>query len=121
MGFPASANGQGSAAFLVPSRRCFTSGLIGAKIRGMMAPARPVKITFAELREQCVRGILICCSDYRSSHSIATSGDRWPGDLRLCDIEDRFTCSECGKRGAGVRPYFDWDKRMVRAIGYRQP
>jgi hypothetical protein len=119
MGFPANPNGQDSAAFLVPSRRCFTSGLIGAKIRGMVAPARPVKITFAELPEQGVRGILIYCPDYRSSDSIATSGDRWPGDLRLCDIEDRFTCSECGKRDAGVRPYFDWGKRLVRAIGYR--
>jgi hypothetical protein len=28
----------------------------------MMAPARPVKITFAEMREQGVRGILIYCA-----------------------------------------------------------
>jgi hypothetical protein len=30
----------------------------------------------------------------------------WPDDLRLSDIEDRFVCQKCGKRGADVRP--DW-------------
>jgi hypothetical protein len=49
----------------------------------MMAPARPTKITFAEMREQGVRGVSIYCSDYRCNHSQATSGDRWPDDLRL--------------------------------------
>jgi hypothetical protein len=38
------------------ARAGFTSGQIGAKIGGMMAPARQVKITFAEMREQGVRG-----------------------------------------------------------------
>jgi hypothetical protein len=51
-----------------------------------------------------VRGVLVHCADYRCSHSIAISADRWPDDLRLSDIEDRFTCSACGKRGADVRP-----------------
>ena len=30
--------------------------------------------------------------------------------LRLSDIEDRFTCTACGKRGADVRPDFNWNK-----------
>ena len=29
--------------------------------------------------------------------------DRWPDDIRLSDIEDRFICTACGKRGADVR------------------
>jgi hypothetical protein len=37
---------------------------------------------------------------------MATNGDQWPDDLRLSDIELRFTCAACGKRGADVRP--DW-------------
>jgi len=36
---------------------------------------RPQKITFAEMREQGVRGILVYCADYRCSHSIAISTD----------------------------------------------
>jgi hypothetical protein len=39
---------------------------------------RPQKITFAEMRSSGVRGLLIYCTDYRCSHSIAISADRWP-------------------------------------------
>jgi len=72
----------------------------------MMAPARPTKITFAQMREQGVRGILIYCADFHCSHSTAVSADQWPDDLRLSDIEPRFVCAACGKRGADVRPDF---------------
>jgi hypothetical protein len=51
-----------------------------------------------------VRGLLIYCADYRCSHSIAISADRWPDDARLSDIEPRFICGACGHRGADVRP-----------------
>lgn len=64
----------------------------------MATVTRPTKITFAEMRESGVRGILIYCSDYHCSHSAALSANRWPDDLRLSDIEDRFTCTACGKR-----------------------
>jgi hypothetical protein len=37
----------------------FISGLISAKIGAMIAPARPTKITFAEMREMGVRRALI--------------------------------------------------------------
>jgi hypothetical protein len=60
---------------------------------------RPQKITFAEMRASGVRGLLIYCSDYKCSHSIAISGDRWPDDVRLSDIERRFTCQACGQPG----------------------
>jgi hypothetical protein len=64
---------------------------------------RPQKITLAEMRDSSVRGLLIYCADYRCSHSIAISGDGWPDDVRLSDLEPRFTCQACGRRGADVR------------------
>jgi len=67
----------------------------------------PTKITFGEMREMGVRGVLVYCADYRCSHSIAISGNHWPDDLRLSDIEHRFVCEACGKRGADVRPDFN--------------
>jgi hypothetical protein len=36
---------------------------------------RPQKITFGDMRDMGVRGLLIYCADYRCSHSIAISGD----------------------------------------------
>jgi hypothetical protein len=41
---------------------------------------RPQKITFGEMRDMGVRGLLIYCADYRCSHSIAISGDQWADD-----------------------------------------
>jgi len=81
----------------------------------MTTPARPVKITLGQMREQGVRGLLVYCADYNCSHSIAMSGDAWPDDVRLSDLEPRFVCKACGKRGADVRPDFNWGRK----IGYR--
>ena len=67
------------------------------------------KITFAEMRAAGVRGLLIYCSDFKCSHWTAISGDRWPDDVRLSDIEPRFTC-HC-QRGADVRPNFNGSER----------
>ena len=72
---------------------------------------RPTKITFAEMREMGIRGLLIYCADYRCSHSLAISGDAY---ARLSDIEERFTCRVCGKRGADVRPDFNEARRRQR-------
>jgi hypothetical protein len=80
---------------------------------------RPQKITFAEMREMGVRGLLIYCADYRCSHSIAISGDGWPDDVRLSHIEPRFICQACGKRGADVRPDFNWSRQPAAMMGYR--
>jgi hypothetical protein len=70
-------------------------------------PDRPQKITFAEMREMDVRGVVVFCADYRCSHSVTLDADRWPDDIRLSDIEGQFTCTACGKRGADVRPDFN--------------
>ena len=79
----------------------------------------PQKITFADMRDMGVRGLLIYCSDYKCSHLIRMSGDRWPDDMRLSDLEPRFICSACGKCGADVRPDFNWNKKLVAMMGYR--
>jgi hypothetical protein len=66
--------------------------------------SRPQKITLAEMRASGVRGLLVYCSDYHCSHWTAISGDQWPDDVRLSDLEPRFTCRACGRRGPDVRP-----------------
>ena len=51
---------------------------------------RRVKITFGEMRAAGVIDILVYCADYKCSHSIAISADRWSDEVRLSDIEPRF-------------------------------
>ena len=75
--------------------------------------SRPQKITLAEMRASGVRGLLIYCSDYHCSHWTAISGDQWPDDVRLSDLEPRLTCQACGQRGAEVRP--DWQSAEAYA------
>jgi hypothetical protein len=79
-------------------------------------PDRPQKITFTDTR---VRGLLIYCSNYKCSHLITLSGDLWPDDMRLSDLETRFVCTACGKRGADARPDFNWSKPRAPMMGYR--
>jgi hypothetical protein len=75
------------------------------------------------MREMGVRGLLIYCADYRCSHSLAISGDAWPDEARLSDIEERFTCRACGKRGADVRPDFQLEQaiRCDDGLSVRSP
>jgi hypothetical protein len=80
-------------------------------------PDRPQKITFAELREMGVRGVIVHCADYKCSHSMKLSAERWPDDVRLSDIESQFTCTACGKDGAEVRPDFSRSQKPVNAKG----
>ena len=80
---------------------------------------RPQKITFGQMRSSGVRGVLVYCSDYKCSHSIAISADQWADDIRLSDIEPRFICSACGKRGADVRPDFNWQGAPKKMMGFR--
>jgi len=66
----------------------------------------PQKITFGEMRASGVRDVLVYCRDHKCSHHVEISADRWPDHVRLSDIEDRFVCRVCGKRGADIRPDF---------------
>jgi hypothetical protein len=58
----------------------------------------PQRITFGDIREMGLRGVLVYCADYHCSHSVALSADRWADDIRLSDGEPRFVCAACGKR-----------------------
>jgi hypothetical protein len=87
--------------------------------RAMSALTRPQKITFGEMRDSGVRGLLIYGADHHCSHSITISGEQWSDQVRLSDLESRFICQACGKKGADVRPDFNWNKQPVAAMGYR--
>jgi len=50
---------------------------------------------------------------------VTASADPWRDHIRRSDIEERFTCSVCGKRCADVRPDFNWNKKQVSVMGYR--
>ncbi len=78
---------------------------------------RPVKITLGQMRDMGVRSVLVYC--VHCGHNVALSADRWSDDLRLSDLESRFVCQACGRRGADIRPHFDWNKPTVPAMGYR--
>jgi hypothetical protein len=71
-----------------------------------MTTDHPQKITFGEMRESGVRDVLVYCRDHHCSHCVRISADFWPDHLRLSDIEDRFVCRVCGRRGADIRPDF---------------
>lgn len=80
---------------------------------------RTQKITLAEMRASGVRGVIVHCADYKCSHSTRIIADQWPDDVRLSDIEERFVCKVCGKRGGDVRPEFNWQAMPVGGMGYR--
>jgi len=85
------------------------------RFNGGMPVTRPQKITLADMRAAGVHGLLVYCSDYHCSHWTAISGDRWPDDVRLSDLESRFTCQACGRRGTDVRPHFGEEEEARRA------
>jgi len=72
---------------------------------------RQRKIIFGE---KGVRGLLVYCADYRCSHSIAISGDRWPDDLRYPTL--RIVSPV---RPAAIGPDFNWKRQPVATMGYR--
>ena len=60
-------------------------------------------------------GLLIYCADYKCSHSITMSADRWPDNVRLSDLEPLFTCTACGLKDAEVRGNFNWEQEQRRS------
>jgi hypothetical protein len=68
---------------------------------------RQQKITLGEMRESGPRWLLVYCADYRCSHHVEIDSDRWGDDVRLSDLEPKFTCQACGHRGADIRPLFE--------------
>jgi len=47
------------------------------------------------MRAVGVRNVLICCLDHRCGHFnvVPDDADRWPDELRISDIEDKFVCT----------------------------
>jgi hypothetical protein len=80
-----------------------------AAMREPTPPTGQQKITLGEMRSSGVRGLLVYCADYRCAHAVRISADRWPDQIRLSDLEALFVCQACGRRGADIRPDWDWD------------
>jgi hypothetical protein len=76
---------------------------------------REQKITLGEMRESGPTRLLVYCGDYKCAHSRVMDVGHWPDDVRLSDLEPKFTCKACGHRGADVRPLFAVDQT---ASGY---
>jgi hypothetical protein len=78
---------------------------------------QPLKITFGEMREMGLCGILVYC---HCGHHVALNADRWSDGVRLSDLEPRFVCRGCGNRGADVRPDFDRGNPRLAIIGVKE-
>ena len=70
------------------------------------AMQREQKITLGEMRSSGPTRLLVYCGDYKCAHSVIISAERWGDQVRLSDLEPKFTCKACGHRGADVRPLF---------------
>ena len=69
---------------------------------------RQQKITLGEMRsDNGPRRLIVYCSDFQCSHNVVLDAAPWGDDVRLSDLEPRFTCKACGRRGADVRPLFE--------------
>jgi len=67
---------------------------------------RTQKITLGEMRAGGQRGFIVFCSDYRCSHNVkwpASEVDKWPDHIRISNLELRFVCKVCGRRGANIQ------------------
>ena len=80
-----------------------------------MVAVREQKITLGEMRESGPTRLLVYCSDYRCTHNVTIDASQWGDSVRLSDLEPKFTCQACGKRGADVRPLYEVEKA---ASGY---
>ncbi len=69
--------------------------------------SRKQKITLGKMRSSGPRQLLVYCGDYKCAHSVVSDSARWSDDVRLSDLEPKFTCQTCGHRGADVRPMFE--------------
>ena len=68
-----------------------------------------------------MRGLLVYCADYRCNYSIAISGDGWPDDVRLSDIEPRWPDLFRAACGLGLEDLVSSDRpyqggRWLRSI-----
>ncbi len=65
--------------------------------------------------------LLVYCADYKCSHGLRMSADRWVDNIRLSDLEPLFVCQACSRRGADIRPDWDWDNIRESVTGVHFP
>ena len=58
-------------------------------------------------RESGPTRLIVYCADCKCAHHVVADASRWGDDVRLSDLEPRFTCQVCGHRGADIRPLFE--------------
>jgi hypothetical protein len=51
--------------------------------------------------------LIVYCADYKCAHSVVVEAGRWSDEVRLSDLEPRFTCQLCGHLGADIWPLFE--------------
>ena len=69
---------------------------------------RQQKITLGEMRESGPTRLIVYCGDCKCGSFGRDRRWRLGGDdVRLSDLEPKFTCKVCGHRGADIRPLFE--------------
>jgi hypothetical protein len=68
------------------------------------------------MRESGPTRLIVYCGDYHYAHSVVIEASCWDDDVRLSDLEPKFTCRTCGHRCADVRPLFDHERRRLRKM-----
>ena len=59
------------------------------------------------MRQSGPTRLLVYCGDYKCAHFIVIDAGQWADDVRLSDLEPKFTCQVCGHHGADIRPLFE--------------
>jgi len=75
---------------------------------------RQPKITLGEIRESGPTRLIVYSAHYKCANSIVVDASGWGDDVRLSDLEPRFTCQVCGHRGADIRPLFEHARMGTR-------
>jgi hypothetical protein len=80
-----------------------------------MRPIPSRKITLAEMKASGAHDLIAYCTARHCGHWVIVSADRWRDDVRLSDLEPHFVCSECGSKGADIRPHWPHPSMGVSA------
>lgn len=68
---------------------------------------RQQKITLGKCLAGDPTRLIVYCSDVKCSQSVVIEASPWADDVRLSDLEPKFTYKACGRRGADARPQFE--------------
>jgi hypothetical protein len=65
------------------------------------------KITLEKCGSPALPGSSFIAQTTNARTPWSVDAGRWSDDVRLSDLEPRFTCQVCGHRGADIRPLFE--------------